>query len=256
MLHRLAAMLIVGFWLAMTGLLVLREVYPESTRLNTIPMSYVGSLFFQHHQSSDLQIYDAGREVGYVHLQPKSSNDQKTRTIEMQGNLTISPLGVPRQRLSWFGGLPQGGALLLDENNDIQAIHLVITIQEPASQLELRIDRKTNTAQFVVNANGNIVDSSTITMDRQGLAKLLQRTGFDTSILQQLQASSAETPPAEITAYQSSTRLNGETVSTYLVSMKVSGQTIFDAHVSQLGQILRAQVPLLGYKLSPYNVAP
>ena len=42
MLHRITVMLIIGFWAAMTGLLVVREVYPESTKLNDIPVTHVG----------------------------------------------------------------------------------------------------------------------------------------------------------------------------------------------------------------------
>ena len=43
MLHRLLALSIVGFWLAMTGLLVVRELYPESTSLNSVPVSHVAA---------------------------------------------------------------------------------------------------------------------------------------------------------------------------------------------------------------------
>src|SRR3954466_7300676 len=101
MVQRIFAMLIIGFWAAMTGLLVVREIYPEATGLNDIPVSYVGSLMFQHAQASDLQIYDAGKDVGYVHLLPRVSADKKTRTLEYQGLVTLSPLGIPKQRLSW-----------------------------------------------------------------------------------------------------------------------------------------------------------
>jgi len=250
MLHRIFAMLIVGFWIAMTGLLVVREMYPEATSLNTIPVDYVGSLVFQHNQASDLQIYDGPKEVGYIHMQPRTDLEKKVRVIDLHGNLTISPLGIPRQRLSWIGGLA------MDPSNEIQRIWVDLSTQDPPNRLFLTIDSRKNTATYEVRSNNQVVDRNTITMDRQGLSKLLERTGIDTSLLQQFQSTSESTLPPELSAQQSSTRLNGETIPTFLLSMKVSGQTLFEAHVSQLGQVVRAQAPLFGYKMVPYNVRP
>jgi hypothetical protein len=93
-------------------------------------------------------------------------------------------------------------------------------------------------------------------MDEKGLGKLLGIAGMDTGILHQLNAAGAKFPRPEFTAQQSSTKLGGETLSTYLFSVKIGGQVLFEAHVSQLGQILRANAPLLGYKLLPDNVPP
>jgi hypothetical protein len=248
MLHRIFAMLIVGFWIAMTGLLVVRELYPEATRLNSIPVHYVGTLLFQHNQSSDLQIYDGGKEVGYVHMQPRWDADKKTRILDLHGNLTVSPLGIPRQRLSWIGGVA------MDPANEVQRVWLDISTQEPPHRLFLTIDSQKNTASFEIRANNQVVDRNTISLDREGLTKLMERSGFDTSLLQQFQSTSDSTPAPELAAQQSSTRLNGETIPTFLFSMKVSGQTLFEAHVSQLGQVVRAQAPLFGYKMVPYNV--
>jgi hypothetical protein len=243
-------MLIVGFWLAMTGLLVVRENFPEATELNSVPVHYVGGLLFQHGQSSDLQIYDAGKEVGYAHLQPRLVPEEKTRVLEYHGMVMLNPLGMAKQRLSWTG------ALILNERNDVKRLRIGLSTQEPANQLDALIDAEAKTAKFVVRTNGQVIDQSTITLDREGLMSLISRIGLDPATLQQVVVSSGATPESEIAAHQSSTRLNGETVSTYLVSLKVSGQTLLEAHVSQLGQVLRAQAPLFGYKLAPYNIAP
>jgi hypothetical protein len=243
-------MLIVGFWLAMTGLLVVREVFPEATRLNHVPVHYVGGLFFQHAQSSDLQIYDAGNEVGYLHLQPRLNADKATRVLEYHGMITLNPLGLGKQRLSWTG------AVTMSERNEMRRLQITLSTQEPPSQLHILVDAEAKNAKFEVRSNGHVVDESTISLDREGLAKLISRAGLETVAIQQLMASGGAAPEPELSAYQSSTQLNGETVSTYLVSMKVSGQTLFEAHVSQLGQVLRAQTPLFGYKLAPHNITP
>ena len=244
-------MLIVGFWLAMTGLLIVREVFPEATRLNAVAVNYVGGLIFQHGQSSDLQIYDAGKEVGYLHIQPRPDLESKGgRILEYHGMITLNPLGMARQRLS------SSGKFVLDTRHELKRLHVSISTQEPVHQLETEIDTQAKTAKFTIRANGNLLDQSTITLDMPGLMKLLSRIGVEPAALQPLLASSSSAPAPEINAYQSSTRLNGETVATYQLSIKVSGQTFMDAHVSQLGQILRLDLPLFGYKMVPYNITP
>jgi hypothetical protein len=250
MLQRISAMLIVGFWMAMTGMLIVREFYPEATRLNQVPVSYIGRLIFQHNQSSDLQIHDAGKDVGYLHLQPRAFPESKTRSLEYQGKVHINPLGMARQQLSW------SGAVVLDEKNDVKSLTLGLSTQEPEHQLIVSVDSEAKTANFVLRSNGQTVDQSSITLDREGVAKLIERIGLDPSLIQQVQSQAGPVASPEITAHQSSTKLNGEVVSTYLVSFKVGGQTLFDAHVSQLGQVLRAEAPLFGYKLAPYNIPP
>jgi hypothetical protein len=236
----------------MTSLLVVREVFPDATSLNRVSATYVGGLFFQHGQSSDLQIYDAGNEVGYLHLQPRLSPDKTARLLEYHGMLTLNPLGMAKQRLSWTG------ALRMNERGEVRGFDIVLSVQEPLTQLKIAIDPQTNRAEFEVHSNGRLLDQSSITLDRAGLARLISRAGLETVALQQVLGSSTGTsaPTPEIGAYSSSTRLNGETVSTYLVTMKLSGQTLFEAHVSQLGQVLRAQMPLFGYKLAPHNITP
>lgn len=243
-------MLIVGFWMAMTTLLIVREYYPEATNLSQVPINFVGRLVFQHNQTSDLQIWDAGNDVGYLHIAPRHFPPGKGKSLEYQGKVHIHPLGMARQQLSWSGNF------LLNDKNDIRSVTVGLTTQEPEHQLNVTIDSETKTARFSLQSAGQTLDQSTITLDRAGVTKLIERIGLDPSILQQVQSTSASTAAPEITAHQSSTKLNGESVSTYLVSIKISGQTLIEAHVTQLGQVVRANIPIFGYKLSPYNIAP
>lgn len=248
MLHRILAMLIVGFWLAMTALLVVREQYPEATRLNSVPVSHVGSLLFQHTQVSDLQIYDDGKEVGYIHILPQV--EKGARSVRLQGNLAINALGGVKHRLAW------GGTVSMGSKNELTRVDMTLSVQDQGTQLETKIDLATGLAQLEVRSGGHLVSQNTITLDRKGAAMLMERAGLDPALLQQITANSASAPTPELSAQTSTTRLNGESISTYLVSFKIGGQTILEAHVSQLGQIIRAQAPLLGYKLAPYNVTP
>jgi glycine cleavage system regulatory protein len=111
----------------------------------------------------------------------------------------------------------------------------------------------------VTSIENKVVDS-TLGMMVSSVVRTMELV-VDTEVVKLIQqvlgASTAASAPApELSAYSSSTSLNGETVSTYLVTMKLSGQTLFEAHVSQLGQVLRAQMPLFGYKLAPHNITP
>ena len=75
-------------------------------------------------------------------------------------------------------------------------------------------------------------------------------------MLQQIKSTGAGMPRLDFNAQTSSTTLTGEKLSTYLLTLKAGDQTVFEAHVSQLGQVLKAQLPLLGYKLAPYGASP
>jgi hypothetical protein len=49
--------------------------------------------------------------------------------------------------------------------------------------------------------------------------------------------------------------IHGERIQTYLVSIGQNGQTLLEADISQLGQILRAKT-LIGYTLMPDDLVP
>jgi hypothetical protein len=73
-------------------------------------------------------------------------------------------------------------------------------------------------------------------------------------MMQQLKASQSEMPKFEVSAQSSSLVINGQKLETFLLSIKAGGQSVVEAHLSQLGQVLSAQVPVLGWKLTPLNL--
>ena len=104
MLHRLAIILITGFWLVMTALLIVRELYPESTRLNQVPLSYVAQVAFQHQQSSDLRIFSSEKDPGFLHVQPHTLPGTGRRVLEFNGSVHFTLPTGKKQRVSWIGG--------------------------------------------------------------------------------------------------------------------------------------------------------
>jgi hypothetical protein len=250
MLHRLVATLIVIFWLSMTGLLVLREMYPEVTRLNDVPVGFVGRVVFQHQQPSDLQIYDSGTEVGNLRLQPRTNLRTGAFIVEIHGTLSVNLPGGGRQRMSWDGDLE------MNQLFRIQRVDINLTIQQGGGQLHLVVEPPKNVAQYTLKNGGLNQEHSEFSLDEAGFTSLLNQVGVAAPALSQLKAATAQISAPTFNTQTSSLQLNGETVSTFLFSMKMDDQPIIEAHLSQLGQVLRAQVPLLGYKFAPQNVAP
>ena len=250
MLHRFLVILIVGFWLTMTGLLVVRELYPESTGLNAIPVSYVGQLVFQHQQSSDLQIYSGTKEVGVLHVQARPISQPNKRELELHGNLSIGLPKGAQHRLSWVSSIE------MTPQFAVERLHVDLSTQDPAHHLDIVVDCIAQTATFAVKTGDKTIDTTAVTLDEKGLAMLIAKAGLNPAMLQQIKSVGEGIPHPDFSAQTSSLVLSGEKFSTYLLTLKAGDQTFFEAHVSQLGQVLKAQSPLLGYKLSPFNIRP
>ena len=247
MLHRITALLIIGFWLAMTGLLVVRELYPNATQLNTVPMSHIGHILFQHEQSSDLVIREKQKEVGHFHIQPRMNRETDERKLEFHGNVGLSLMGAGKQRISW------NGSVLLDRAYSVSSLDVIISTHNPIHQLQLAINPATNIASYNLSVEGTELERGSFTMDNKGITSLLERSGIPVGLLQTLLSNQSAMPEPELTARQSTLKMNGESISTFVIAASAGGQMVLEGHITQLGQMLRAQAPLLGYKLLPHN---
>ena len=248
MLHRLAIILITGFWLAMTGLLVVRELYPEATRLNAVPVGYVGQIMFQHEQASDLRIFSSKKETGFFHIQPRNVAGSGSRNLELNGSINLTLPGSRPQHIAWaavFG---------LSHDFTPERLHLDLSTPEPGQHLDVTVDFAAKKATFGAKVGDHVVNETAFTLDEAGFAMLMSSAGMDPMMMRQLLASQGEIPKLEFGAQSSSTVLSGQKLSTFLFSLKVGGQNVFDAQISQLGQVLSANAPALGWKLIPFNL--
>lgn len=254
MLHRLTATLIVIFWLCMTSLLVVREMYPAVTRLNDVPTSFVAQLVFQHQQPSDLIIYNAGRDSGFLHVQPRKVAETGDQILDFHGNLMVEfPGGGGRQRISWEGTMRMNSSFQMQ----YLRVRLGMAYPEGGGHTEILVEPPKNIARYTVKAGkGATPDVSELTLDEAGFATLMARAGIPAMSMPQLRAAGAQVSPPQFLTQTSSLQLNGETVSTFYYSIKMEEQVILEAHLSQLGQVLRAQIPLLSYKFAPQGVTP
>jgi hypothetical protein len=255
MLSRLAAICITGFWLAMTGLLVVRELYPESTRLNAVPLGYVGQVVFQHGQSSDLRIFAPPKdilgspaEIGFLHVQPSFAADTGRHVIEFNGSAKFTLPNGRNQHLSWAASFEMSV-----EFAPVR-LHLDLSTPEPVQHSDIVVDFAGKKAAFGTKVGDRIVNEIGFTLDDAGFSSLMSRAGVDPTMIQQLRASQQEMPRFELSAQSSSFAIDGQKLETFLLSLKVGGQGVFDVQLSQLGQVLSAQVPALGWKLTPFNL--
>ena len=129
-----------------------------------------------------------------------------------------------------------------------------ISTPEPGQHVEVRIDFARKKASFAAKIGDHLVNETAFTLDEAGFAMLMARAGMDPALMRQLVASQGEIPKLEFSAQSSSTILSGQKLSTFLFSLKAGGQAVFDAQVSQLGQVLSATAPALGWKLTPFNL--
>lgn len=248
MLHRLLAICIVGFWLTMTSLLVVRETYPEYAGLNAVAVNYVAQLFFQHQQSSDLHVRaGSGEDIGYVYFQARPSAGPESRELEINGNIGVPMPNGSHQRLTWFGGFE------LDAHYNLQRFRLSLSGQDRGQHLDISVDRVAGTAKFTVRSGKDVVNRAGITLDQKGFESLVSLAGLDPTMLRQIKSAGTALPKFETSARVSSIQLGGETIATYLVIVKAADQIVLEAHVSQLGQVLEARMPLLGYKLALFK---
>ena len=111
MLYRAAAVLIVVFWIAMTALLVRKELSPGANELREGPVSHVMKLMFLHGEASDLNLHSERQIVGQLRFHPQIRKDDGARVMEYSGRMLIALPGAPRQRLSWAGDFEMNRAL-------------------------------------------------------------------------------------------------------------------------------------------------
>ena len=247
MLHRLVIIVIIGFWLAMTGLLVVREVYPEFTRLNAVPVGYVGQLIFQHEQASDLTIFASGKKAGFLHLQPKNAAGSGKRSVELSGSINLTIPGSPAQHIAW------AAVFTLQRDFTPGRLHLDVSTPEPGQHLDVLMDFAGKKASFGAKVGEQVMNETAFTLDAAGFGMLMSRAGVDPMMMKQLQASQGEIPRIEFGAQSSSLVISGQKLATFLLSVKVGGQSVIEAQVSQLGQVLSAQAPVLGWKFEPFD---
>ena len=247
MLHRLATICIIAFWLTMTGLLVRNEIRPAGSLLREVPIHHILKLLFLHSQRSELKIYSDSTLIGYMRMEPHVDPATDERTLEFNGAAQLRTAAAQRQRLQW------DGSLSLDRAFTFRQLRFGLTMNDPAP-MRVTIDTDRERAHVTLKSNSEVLTEHDFTLDEAGARELLAQLGLDPAMLTAFAGSKSELKPV-FRARQSSLSIRGERVDTYLVTFEQSGQTVGEIHLSQLGQVLHVKTPL-GYTLAPEDIAP
>jgi|GEM_PF-1012365 len=252
---RIAAFVIVVFWFVMTLLLVRNEVSPEASRLREIPVSHVLKVLYLHEQPSDLNIFNGQSVIGNVRIQPRVDKERGTKLIDIAGEMRLNTSPNPKQnqkvRFTWIGMME------MTDQFEMLESRWSITMLEPSYlRLDIRTPEGAKAARYSLHTKGLEIGDGEIPMDQSGLDTMVQQFGmggqFDSMIAEGRKQAQA---PVAIRARQSSLRYHGERTETFLVTIEQNGQTMLEAHFSQLGQILEAKT-LIGYTLRPESYTP
>ena len=233
----------------MTGLLVRTELWPDRSSLRSVPLAKVVKLMWFHREASDLVIWNESQRVGHLRLHPKVRESDGARVLEYSGNMQVRLPGSPRHRISW------DGIAEFDADMELRTLLLGLGMKELTfDRAEIRITPSENRAHFrLLDLAGRVSNAADYSLDERGLKKILAQVDLDPTMYDTFKPSPGATPI--VTAHESSLIIHHERVKTYLVEARQGGQTLLEAHVDELGKILRVKT-LVGYSLAPDDLLP
>jgi hypothetical protein len=142
----------------------------------------------------------------------------------------------------------------MDASLTTQLFELKFKMEEPISySAEARIEAATRRMTVLLRSKESVT-SETFEFDEAGAwQELMRHFDVDPAVVHALLQDATMQP--RIVAEQSSLRIHGEHIETYLVTIEQNGQTLLEFHVNELGQILYAKT-LIGYTLLPDDLGP
>ena len=248
MLRRLTIAGIVFFWLLMNGALVKLWLYPATSEILTVPVGYVSKLLFLHEQPSALTIYQNNRRAGNLSIQPRRDDNTGLRIIEFTGALLLKLPMLDEQSFNW------AGTATLDRASKLRHLTVTIDTHDPALSTKLDVDPPRGVAHYALSRSGKTFLEKKLTLDEQGARSVLHDLGINPDLLAQL--GTASSPGATtLTAHQSAVTVRGERVEAFHVIMRQNSTPLFEADVSQFGQVLSVNTAI-GFTLALDDVAP
>ena len=233
----------------MTGLLVRSELWPDHSSLRSVPVAKVAKLMWFHHEPSDLVVWSESQRVGHLRLHPKIRESDGARILEYSGNIQVRLPGSPRHRISW------DGIAEFDAEMQMRTLLLGLGMKEVSyDRAEILVTPAENLAHFrLLDVSGRESNAADYSLDERGLKKILAQVDLDPAMYDTLKPGTGAA--LIVTAQESRLIIHHERTKTYLVEVRQGGQTLLEAHVSELGQVLRVKT-LVGYTLAPDDLLP
>ncbi|RYD38025.1 MAG: hypothetical protein EOP86_01995 [Verrucomicrobiaceae bacterium] len=256
MIPRLFSILIIGFWLVMTSLLMRAIWFPEHSRLDAVNPGAVVRLVAARGEPSHLDIYEGRKIVGRLNVTPLSPpipGGTDEVLLHLDGHLELR---LPARRLMMSGKLAfnHGGGLTgMDLTLSMRAPKLKLTLKQASGQ-EIPVAR-------LLLGGTLLFDSSQIKESDAGMESnptvmlLLGLMGMSPAEFDQVrQAARREADATAVDARQGDFEIEGVEHHGYLLSVLKNGASTFRVYVENTGQILSIETPT-SYRLLSEAIA-
>ncbi len=246
MFQRLLIIGIVGFWLAMTGALVQLWINPAGNDLMSVPVEHVVRQMFHHEQASNLSVMQNGRRIGSLMLQPRRFDENGIGVVDFSGSLMLELPFMTEQPFSWRG--------TAEVNRDfaLRLFRVRIDAHGPKIGTDIEIYPAEKKIVYRIGHHGEDPYESTIPLGAAGAREALESFGIDPAILKQIPmgASGKDDPGMMIMARRAEIEIQGERAQTFRIMGRKGDTLLFEADVSNLGQILGLK-SAFGFGLQP-----
>lgn len=253
---RLFSILIIGFWLVMTSLLLRAIWFPEHSRLDAVNPGAVVRLVAARGEPSHLDIYENRKIVGRLNvtpLSPQIPGGTEEVLLHLDGHLDLR---LPAKRLMMNGKLAfnHGGALTgMDFKLSMRAPKLELTLRQASGQ-EIPVAR-------LLLGGTPLFDSSQMKEGDAGMESnptamlLLGLMGMSPAEFDRMrQAARKEADATAVDARQGDFEIGGREYQGYILSVLKNGTSTFRVHVENTGQILSIETPT-SYRLLSDGIA-
>lgn len=243
MLSRILTVLIFGFWIVMSALLVRSHLNPGESGVMTVPVEHVVKLIFLHGQPSDLNIMVGDIPFGALTIRPTST--ESIHTLECNGSARLRIPMVPRDQLIWETEVD------LEPDYSFRTFRGIFRVRDRDVRLGVEVDAGKKVVHYRLSDRSTPAQESVVPLSREGGAQLLERSGMNPAVLSSLEDSAGETV---VSARRTDLKFRDEQLDAYQIAVKREGVVLAEVYVSQLGQILLVKTPVL--TLSPSQMLP
>jgi hypothetical protein len=243
--YRILSVLIVAFWLVMSGLLLRLQFWPEESGVLAVPVEHVLRLLFTHALPSNLNIAFGGRPYGSLSVRPNIAENGERR-LRTSGNARLRLPLLPRDQLIW------SSTLNLDQRLAFRNLAASLSLRETGTDIDFEIDSASQAVHYSIAQNKKLVRESTVPLSREGAAVLLRQAQLNPEILDALKSSAA---PAHVSAKLTNFSFRHEKIEAYSVGVYQGETALLEIYVNQLGRILLVQ-SALGLSLAADNDLP
>lgn len=252
---RIISVLIVGFWLVMTGLLVRMVYFPESSRQAVVPAQQLFDSFPEDSQPLFYDVWQGRDRTGELSLncRTRRATDGKILVLDWNSTIQVSQGLLPQ------GDLGTQGELTIDSRGEV--LGAAVTLRLDVMGIELRIVTKAGDELPAVtfSQNGQIrfqTEGSSLEEADPVMKALLTMAGVNMSQLAEARAA-AEKEAAANPAVVRRGRFTVEDreFSGFVLHLPMGGRDGWRFYFTETGELLSIDTPL-DYRVRAESLRP